>query len=544
VIKACGILLFAAVCAAVGAQTYEIELDGEDPVFSVKSGGWTLDKTGVFNGNFKFSAPGPGDGSSVAVWTLDGLPSGSYAVEFYVDNGDYAQNARYIVESDAGTAIETRSQNFVGTGWHALGTYDFHHAGRISQTDEWTGGGTKVIADALRLTLQGTPETPTVNVVPPEITLVVDDLGALNPHSTTSDTYKLFNQSSPDICYAIIPFLTYSTAVLQDAEAKGIQTILHQPMQYIGQPDTNPADTVRLYIGMSDPAILSTLRANLASVDPYIVGANNHQGSRFSEYAQGMAIIVDELKLRKQFYLDSRTISDSVGYDIAQQRGLPTVERDLFIDGGTTQDTKDYILSLAMRALYDPNGAYVGIGHQRSATTPGIIAVVPEVQQMGVTFRRIAQQAAIVVETDFQPAGSTFAVEGPWTPDADDMINQECKDGNAMELSAAAPGTATFRPALLVGGFYRVFVGFAKGPNASPAVNVTVHDSVGDHSISLDQLTDPNRWHYVGTHPFHAGTDGSITLDNSLSTGQQVVRADAVKLVYDGPLLCDAWEVR
>lgn len=218
-------------CGIAGAQSYQIVLDGEDPAYSVASGAWALDKTGLFHGNFKFSAPGPGSGSAVSVWTIDGLPAGTYDVEFHVDNGDYAENAQYIVESDAGIESVVRSQNFVGTGWHPLGTFDFFHQGRITQTDEWTGAGTKVIADALRLTLHGSPQIPAVNVVPAEITLVVDDLGALNPNVETTDTWKLFNQSSPEICYAIIPFLTHSTAVLQNAQSLGIETILHQPMQ-------------------------------------------------------------------------------------------------------------------------------------------------------------------------------------------------------------------------------------------------------------------------------------------------------------------------
>lgn len=300
---------------------------------------------------------------------------------------------------------------------------------------------------------------------------------------------------------------------------------------------------MRLYVGMADAAILSTLRTNLDSTAPYVVGANNHQGSRFSQYGHGLGIVVDELKLRSQFYLDSRTISDSVAYDVARQRGLPTVERDLFIDGATVQDTKDLILSLALRAKHDPNGTYVGIGHQRTNTTPGIIGVVPEVQAMGVGFRRIRRQAAIVVESDFQPAGSTFAADGPWTTDLDDMINQECHDGSALELTGAEPGSATFRPHLPWRGRWRVFVGFAKGPSASSAVRVTIRDAVGEHALALDQLSDPNRWHYLGTYPFDSGTDGSVAIDNSLSAPPEVVRADAVKLVYDGPIACDLWAI-
>lgn len=531
--------LSAAIClllaGSVRAQTYQIILDGEDPVYSTQSGTWALDKTGTFLGNYKFSAPGPAAGTSIAVWTIDGIPAGTYDVEFYVDNGDYAQNAQYIVESDSGTSTITRSQNFVGTGWHTLGTFNFYHQGRIKQTDQWTGAGTKVIADALRITLQGTPVVPTLNVVPPQITLVIDDLGAENPANTSTFAWNLFNNASHDICYAIIPFLTYSTPVLVDAQSKGIQTILHQPMQYIGLPDTNPSDPSRLYIGMTDSQVLSTLQTNLNAVSPYTVGLNNHQGSRFSQYQHGLEIVVDELKARNQFFFDSRTISDNLGFDVARQRGLPAVERDLFIDGNTIADTKANILSLALRAKYAPNYAHTGIGHPRTNTVPGILQALADLPAMGVTLRRIKETTAIIVESDFQPAGSSFSLTGPWTPTSDDMISQECEDGNAHTLTGASPGSATFTPDLAFTGNYQVFVGFTKDPNNSPTVKVTIHGAAAEQTFVLDQLTDPNRWHYIGTYPFDAGNQGWIALDNSLSSPAHTVRADAAKFVYDAP---------
>jgi polysaccharide deacetylase 2 family uncharacterized protein YibQ len=477
------VLLLAA--NTLAAQTYQIVLDGEDPVFSVATGAWTLDKTGSFLGSYKFSAPGPNIGMSLAVWTIDGIPAGTYDVEFYVDNGDYAADAQYRVESDTGTTTVTRSQNFVGAGWHPLGTFDFHHQGRITQTDAWTGAGTKVIADAIRLTLQGTPSIPTLNVVPPTISLVIDDLGALNPATPGNDTHTLFNTASPNMGYAIIPFLTYSTAVLQDAQAKGIQTLLHQPMQYIGQADTNPADPTRLYIGMTDAAILSAFQANLNATAPYTAGVNNHQGSRFSQYWQGLGIVVDELKARDQFYFDSRTISDSLAYDHARADGLLTVERDLFIDGNTIADTKANILSLATRALYAPNIAHTGIGHQRVNTTPGVLQALADLPAMGVGLRPIGHEAALVVESDFQPAGSTFSTTGSWTTSNDDLISQECADGIAYQLTGAAPGSATFTPDLQREGNYRVFIGFTRNLANSPSVKVTIQGMSGVSTFVL-----------------------------------------------------------
>jgi hypothetical protein len=249
------------------AGAYQMVFDGEDPVLSVKTGGFVLDKTGSFNGNFKFSAVGPSIGTSLGVWTIDGIPTGTYDIEFYVDNGDYAATAEYIIEDDYGVSTVIRSQNYVGTGWHSLSTCAFTNAGRITQTDHWTGAGTKVIADALRLTFQGTPTLPTIDVVTPAISIIVDDLGTYDPNNASSYTYQLFEQCI-SITYAVMPFQTYTNAVLQKANTKGIETIMHQAMQYVGQGDYNPSDPTRLYIGMSDAEILSCFTTNLNSEYP------------------------------------------------------------------------------------------------------------------------------------------------------------------------------------------------------------------------------------------------------------------------------------
>ncbi|MGI8904945.1 MAG: divergent polysaccharide deacetylase family protein [Candidatus Sumerlaeaceae bacterium] len=539
-----GVLLAAAALLGSTAGGYQQVLDGEDPVLKITAGtNWVLDKTGTFQGNYRFSSVA-GTGSSVATWTLDALPPGTYTVEFYVDNGNYAQVVPYAIEHDGGLTTVTASQNFVGAGWKPLGNFNFTHAGRITQTDAWSGAGAMAIADALRLTLQGSPIVPTLNVVAPEITLVVDDLGFLNPASSSTYTYQLYD-AVPGATYAVLPSLTYSTQCLQVAATKGIETLLHQPLQYIGQPNSNPSDPTRVYISMTDAQIVSTVQNNLTPMLPYIVGVNNHQGSRFSQYRHGMDVLVGELKTQGFFYFDSRTITDSNGYDAAKAAGMLTGERDLFIDGLTVQDTKNRILSVAERAKYSPNYSYTMIGHQRDQTVPGILQVQSDLQTMGVGLRRLSRTMSMIVETDSQPPGCTVTYSGAWSTTSTDMISQELVNGDARVLLGVAAGTATFRPNLPKPGMFRVFVAFAAGANNSTAARISVAANDGVHVSSLNQSVDGGRWHYIGAYPFAAGTAGSVQLDNSLApSATRPLRADAVKFVYDGavPSTVDRWE--
>ncbi len=510
---------------ASSASAYQIVFDGEDSSFRVKSGNWILDKTGTFLGNYQFSAAGPGTGSSLAVWDIDGIPDGTYLVEFHVDNGNYAAAAQYLVEDDSGIQTVKRSQNYVGTGWHSIGTFTFTGAGRITQTDLWTGAGTKVIADALRLTLQGEAAPPAEGSAPPEVTIVVDDLGALNPASPGTYTHTLFNQA-PGLAYAIIPFLTYSAAVLDDAETKDIETMLHQPLQYIGQADSNPSDPHRLYISMTPTKILQVLDENLTNVAPHVGGLNNHQGSRFSQYRPGLEVMIQNLKDRNMYFLDSRTISDSVAYDIAREKGLLTAERDLFVDGTSVANTKALIETVARQALNAPNYNYVMICHQREYTVPGILQALPVLQSWGVSLKTLERNLHYIVETDKIPPGASVDVNGLCTSTTQDMISHECFDGDALELSTEA-SSVTFRPALPKAGNYRVFAG-------NTFSNATINHRSGT-AQKVVTANDRHKWTYLGTYPFNAGTAGSVAI-NATTNPVATTIADSVKFVYDGPL--------
>ena len=63
-----------------------------------------------------------------------------------------------------------------------------------------------------------------------------------------------------------------------------------------------------------------------------IIGVNNHMGSRLTADPQKMTQVMDVLKGRGLFFLDSRTIASSVAYRQAQTAGIPALQRDVFLD--------------------------------------------------------------------------------------------------------------------------------------------------------------------------------------------------------------------
>jgi polysaccharide deacetylase 2 family uncharacterized protein YibQ len=479
-------------------------------------------------------------GNNIADWDLDGIPGGSYRIDFFVDNGDYASSAEFIVEDDDGVTTVVRSQRFLAAGWYSLGEFNLTSGrGRVTQTDHWTGPGTKVIADALRVTYLGAtePMPAATYTVPPEVTLVIDDLGTYNPGDSGSYTGQLFN-GAPGVTYAVMPFQTYTHSTLQAAKNKGIKTILHQPMQYYGLSDASAgSDVTRLYTSLSISENLQRFDNNLANVSPFVDGMNNHQGSLFSEYRAGMSAVLDDLHGRGMYFLDSRTISDSVGYDLAKQKGMLTAERDLFVDGTTVQHTKDLILQVAMQAKFQPHLNYIMICHQRPATVPGVLEVLPELESMGVTLKPLERNLHYIMETDAIPPGASLELTGTWTSTTQDMISHECHNGDALQTTSGN-ATAVFRPNLPKDGEYRVFCA-----NTLAQTSVTHRD--GTTTLGIVPGDMKYTWRYLGTFPFEAGTAGSVKIAPLSAVGGPTV-ADAVKFVWDGPLpaaAVDGWEL-
>jgi polysaccharide deacetylase 2 family uncharacterized protein YibQ len=90
-------------------------------------------------------------------------------------------------------------------------------------------------------------------------------------------------------------------------------------------------------------------------------------GSRITADSQLMSIILGRLKDRDLFFIDSRTTSSSVAYDIAQNLNIPSAYRHIFLDGELDERyIKRQLIELFRRA--QKNGFALGICHPTKET--------------------------------------------------------------------------------------------------------------------------------------------------------------------------------
>jgi polysaccharide deacetylase 2 family uncharacterized protein YibQ len=192
-----------------------------------------------------------------------------------------------------------------------------------------------------------------------KVALIVDDMGysleAIN---------ELCSIGRP-LTIAIIPYSPLASEIATISKQHDLEVILHLPLEAINNSGSYDSKGM-ITADMSEAEVIAVLEKNLDQV-PYIRGVNNHMGSKITANTKLMNIILGRLKDKGLFFIDSRTTSSSVAYNIAQSLNIPSAYRHIFLDG---EPSENYI----RRQLFDlfrraqKNGYALGICHPTKET--------------------------------------------------------------------------------------------------------------------------------------------------------------------------------
>lgn len=215
-----------------------------------------------------------------------------------------------------------------------------------------------------------------------KVAIVIDDLGCNDAQSE-----ELLKIDIP-LTFSVFPLCRYSASIAQKAHAMGRDVMLHLPMEPYEYPEKNPGNGT-LFLHMSNEKLLRKLGADIRSV-PFIKGVNNHMGSRFTEDEEKMRVVLEELKERGLFFLDSRTSRNSVGYSMAKEMGVKAVGRDIFLDNNPdVESINAQIYKLARCSM--KNGSAIGIGHPHPSTIEALKQSIPELKRKGIEVVPVSQ---------------------------------------------------------------------------------------------------------------------------------------------------------
>jgi uncharacterized protein len=215
------------------------------------------------------------------------------------------------------------------------------------------------------------PETPPLKPLP-RVALIIDDLGY-----DRQAAERLMDLNAP-FTFAILPHSPHQETIARAAHARGLEIILHLPMEPVEYPEINPGPGT-LLASMSADELLRVLEEDLRAV-PHIRGVNNHMGSRLTARSEQIYQVFSVLKRRGLYFVDSRTTDETVCRPSARLFELPFAQRDIFLDhvhdpAAVRRQIRELVRTARLK------GEAVAIGHPHPVTIAVLREELPELRR-------------------------------------------------------------------------------------------------------------------------------------------------------------------
>ena len=166
-----------------------------------------------------------------------------------------------------------------------------------------------------------------------------------------------------EISVAIIPAAPHARARNQEAKSQGRDILIHMPMQPVSAVKIEDGG---LHLGMSAAQVND--RVNTAkNIVRDAIGMNNHMGSAATADVDLMTHLMNTLREKHLFFLDSRTIGKSVARKIAKEQGVRSLDRHIFLDDSNELANVQHQFQAAIHYARK-HGAAIAIGHPRQNT--------------------------------------------------------------------------------------------------------------------------------------------------------------------------------
>ena len=214
-----------------------------------------------------------------------------------------------------------------------------------------------------------------------KIAIIIDDVG---------DNRTLAMRSlalDPNVALSVLPHTPFSHEVSQLATSRGMEVMLHQPMESI--TNNHLLGPGRILNSMTETELKRTLNENLDDY-PDVVGVNNHMGSLMTQDPRRMAWVMSVLTSRGKFYIDSKTSPNSQAAHVAQNWHVPNMTRHIFLD-----HLDDYAaIGRQFEKLMDIAKRYghaIAIGHPRVNTLAYLETQIPQLAAQGIELVKITE---------------------------------------------------------------------------------------------------------------------------------------------------------
>ncbi|WP_394204153.1 divergent polysaccharide deacetylase family protein [Shewanella waksmanii] len=191
----------------------------------------------------------------------------------------------------------------------------------------------------------------TTSVQASKVALIIDDIGY---RQTDEAVLSLPNK----ITLSVLPHTPLGETLAKNGHQQGHEIMLHIPMQALNGKKLGPGGLTNQ---MSEYEFKQQIDAAFNSI-PYAVGVNNHMGSLLTQLDEPMQWLMENLKHRQGYFIDSVTTRYTRAGAKADHIGIPTLRRQVFLDNDTSKAGLErqfnHLISLAHH-----QGQVVAIAH-------------------------------------------------------------------------------------------------------------------------------------------------------------------------------------
>lgn len=209
--------------------------------------------------------------------------------------------------------------------------------------------------------------------VNPRVAIIIDDMGV-------TLRSKIVEVMDGPLTLAYLPYAKNLAERTARAKTNGHELMVHMPMQAMNTSlDGGPRV---LSGGLSEEEFASTVDWGLSQFEGY-VGVNNHMGSRLTQNREALGRMMERLRGRDVYFVDSKTISTSVAADVARDYGLAHATRDVFLDHEISEAFVRGALKKLER-IANEKGYAIAIGHPHAETIAVLKEWLPTLAEKGI----------------------------------------------------------------------------------------------------------------------------------------------------------------
>lgn len=184
-----------------------------------------------------------------------------------------------------------------------------------------------------------------------QLALIIDDIGYRH-------TDKAVLALPSTVTLSVLPHTPLGKELANAGHKKGHEIMLHLPMQALNGKTLGLGGLTNT---MTEAQIRTSVIDAINSV-PFAKGANNHMGSLLTQLDDPMLWVMETLKQKQLYFVDSMTTRFTKAGDNADKLGIPLLKRQLFLDNDTSANALERQFNLMISQAHT-QGSLVAIAH-------------------------------------------------------------------------------------------------------------------------------------------------------------------------------------